>query len=133
MSKTKAIIALIAVGVLASCNAKNFYEDTYKDTKQMTLGVVQKEIQKGMSQDEVAVALGSPNIVTQDKENKETWIYDKISSQVRSSGSQGIILFFQTGADYVNRKEASQQTLTVIIKFNQEKRVDSISYHASKF
>jgi hypothetical protein len=32
----------------------------------MTLGVVQKEIHKGLSQADVAEALGSPNIVTRD-------------------------------------------------------------------
>lgn len=118
---------------LTSCNAGKFYQETYSDNKQMTLGQAQKELRKGMTQDEVAIALGSPNIVTQDKDTKETWIYDKIATQVKSSGTEGMILFFQTGADYVNRKDVSQQTLTIVIKFDNEKRIDTISYHSSKF
>ena len=34
--------------------------------REMTVGVVQKEIRQGMSQADVAGALGSPNIVTKD-------------------------------------------------------------------
>ena len=119
--------------LLTSCNAKNFYNETYADSKQMTLGTAQKELRKGMTQDEVAAALGSPNIVSKDKDGKEAWIYDKISTQVRSSGTCGWILYLQTGADYVKRSDVSQQTLTVIVKFDGESRVDNVSYHASKF
>ncbi len=42
--------------------------------REMTLGVVQKEIRVGMSQADVATALGSSNIVTKDDEGKETWV-----------------------------------------------------------
>ncbi len=126
-------MAVFLAIALTSCNSKKFYDETYADTNKMTLGTVQKEIRKGMSQHDVAIALGSPNIVTQDAEGKESWIYDKIATQVKTSGTSGIILFFQTGADYVNRRDTSQQTLTVVIKFNECKQVDTVSYHSSKF
>ncbi len=48
--------------------------------RQMTVGIVQKEIREGMSQADVAAALGSPNIVTKDAEGQEAWIYDKIAT-----------------------------------------------------
>ena len=117
-----------------SCNAGRFYNETYNDEAQrLELGTVQKGIYEGMAQDEVACVLGSPNIVTSDKDKKETWIYDKIATEVRKSGSSGLILFCQTGADYVSRADVSQKTLTVIIKFDTDKKVESISYHSSKF
>ena len=50
--------------------------------QEFTLGAVQRQVKVGASQDEVAIALGSPNIVTQDAEGKETWIYDKVSSSI---------------------------------------------------
>lgn len=138
MNVCKKITQLALGGILlmslASCNAKKFYDQTYDtDCNQLTLGIVQKEICQGMSQDQVASVLGSPNIVTRDKDGKEAWIYDKIASQVRASGSSGILLFCQTGADYVNRKEVSQQTLTVVIKYDENRLIDTISYHSSKF
>lgn len=133
MKYPKLFSVVLLLGACTSCNAKKYYEQTYSDEKKMTLGVVQKEVQKGMGQDQIAVALGSPNIVTQDKNGQETWIYDKFATQIKNSGTGGLILFFQTGADYVSRKDVSQQTLTVVIKFDDKKLVESVSYHSSKF
>lgn len=118
---------------LSSCKARNFYNDTYNNPSELTLGNVQKEICIGMSQDQVAIALGSPNIVLKDKEGKEVWIYDKIATEVRQSGTSGIFLFCQTGADYVNRKDVSQKTLTVVIKYGVDSLLESVNYHSSKF
>lgn len=126
------LIALILI-ITTSCNAKHFYGETYHETRRLELGCVQKEICEGMGQDQVAIALGSPNIVTADKDKRETWIYDKIATEVRQSGASGLMLFFQTGADYVSRRDVSQKTLTVVIKFDANKLVESFSYHASKF
>jgi len=55
--------------------------------REMTLGIVQKEIRVGLSQADVAAALGSPNIVTKDSADKETWVYDKIASEASYSAS----------------------------------------------
>ena len=57
--------------------------------REMTVGIVQKEIHTGMSQADVAQALGSPNIVTKDSEEKQTWIYDKIATEASYSTSAG--------------------------------------------
>lgn len=99
----------------------------------LTLGVAQKDIKIGMSQADVALILGSPNIVTTDSNGKETWIYDKVSSvsTYNDSGfSVGIIL-----ASYGKSKESSQtvqKTLTIVIKF-KDKNVESFQYHMSRF
>ncbi len=100
----------------------------------MTLGVAQKNIKIGTPQDQVALTLGSPNIVTTDSDGKETWIYDKVSSvtSYNSSGfGVGIIL-----AGYGKSKEnaqSSQKTLTIVIKFDKTKKVESFQYHMSSF
>lgn len=136
MKAKNTIFTILGFSVLltaASCNAKRFYNETYEETNRFDLGLVQREVCEGMAQDQVAIALGTPNIVTSDKDKKETWIYDKIATEVRQSGSSGLILFCQTGADYVSRKDVSQKTLTVVIKFNSDKRVENISYHSSRF
>lgn len=133
MDSRKVILGISLVLITTSCKTGRFYEDVYCDTKKLELGTVQREIRQGMSQDEVAIALGSPNIVTSDKDNKETWIYDKIATEIRESGTSGLILFCQTGADYVHRRDISQKTLTVVIKFNPEKKVESVAHHSSKF
>jgi len=127
------ICGTLLATLCTSCNAGRFYDETYSETARLELGNVQKEICEGMSQDQVAMNLGSPNIVTADKDKKETWIYDKIATEVRQSGSCGLILFCQTGADYVSRRDVSQKTLTVVIKFDADRKVESVSYHSSKF
>src|SRR5437763_709289 len=79
MHKTVFILCLAVAGFLASCS----HDSSLRSTKEreMTLGIVQKEISTGMSQASVAEALGSPNIVTRDDDGMETWIYDKIATE----------------------------------------------------
>jgi outer membrane protein assembly factor BamE (lipoprotein component of BamABCDE complex) len=103
---------------------------------------VQKEIRIGMSAADVAGTLGSPNIVTTDDGRQETWIYDKISSEVtysRSSGTVVGLLFGSAGggagagSTNAGSTATSQRTLTVIIKFDGNDRVRDFSYHSSRF
>lgn len=118
--------------------------------REMTVGIVQKEIRVGMSAAEVAETLGSPNIVTKDSEGKETWIYDKIATEAsysRSAGSLGggagaggvpgtTLILGVIGGGFSKEAGAAsttQKTLTVVIKFGKNNLVESFSYHASKF
>ena len=100
--------------------------------RKMTVGIVQKEIRKDMTQAEVAVVLGSPNIVTRDEEGIETWIYDKIATEVSySTGSRGIVSII-IGEKATGATSQTQRTLTIIIKF-KEGVVSDFSYHSSTF
>lgn len=119
--------------------------------RRLTVGVVQKEIRQGMSQADVAGALGSPNIVTKDSGGTETWIYDKIATEASysndSSGSSGGIgggglpssrSLLLGGIGGGGRRSAgasatTQRTLTVIIKFDGAGNVADFSYHSSTF
>jgi outer membrane protein assembly factor BamE (lipoprotein component of BamABCDE complex) len=134
----------LALSVMAGCSATQHSADvrSAQDGERMTVGTVQKEIHIGMSAANVAVALGSPNIVTTDDERHETWIYDRISSDVAYSRSNGTIvglLFGGSGGGAgVGSLESgatstSQRTLTVIIKFDDKNWVRDFSYHTSRF
>jgi len=116
--------------------------------REMTLGIVQKDIRVGMSQADVAEALGSPNIVSKDSEGHETWIYDKIATEVSYSKDSGGVLGGAGavienwrivpvgGAAYSKSAGAAaqtQKTLTVVIKFDENGLVKTLSYHSSKF
>lgn len=102
--------------------------------KRLTVGTVQREIQKGMTAAAVAESLGAPNIVTTDEQRREVWIYDRIATErayMDESGYAGLVLMGyarQSGAATV-----SQRTLTVIVKFDADKRVRDYAYHASRF
>jgi outer membrane protein assembly factor BamE (lipoprotein component of BamABCDE complex) len=133
----------ILAAVLGGCSATHHVEDVRADSAdRVTVGTVQKEIKLGMSGAEVATVLGSPNIVTTDSERRETWVYDKISTEVAYSKSGGSIvgLVFSSsggglGGGYSNAGATStaQRTLTVVIKFDSDGLVRDFSYHASQF
>ena len=114
------------------------------------LGIVQRDIKIGTSQTDVAMVLGSPNIVTQDADGKETWIYDKVSS-ITSYGSSGFGVGIGGGAGgfgsgagglglvnighnkHGGTVQSNQKTLTVVLKFDNNHNVASFSYHMSSF
>jgi len=135
-----AMAALLAAGCSATHHATDVREAD--DTDRVTVGTVQKEIVIGMSAADVASVLGSPNIVTTEEERQETWIYDKISSDVTYSRSSGTIvgLLFGSagggagvGSTSAGSSSSSQRTLTVIIKFDGNSKVRDFSYHTSRF
>ena len=143
---TTACMALLTL-FCAGCTATQHSESLPSaQERRVTAGVVQKEIHKGMSQADVAAALGSPNLVTRDKTGNETWIYDKISTEYAysssSSGISALVLgwvdVFAGGLAPRHSQESgasssTQRTLTVIITFNGNGAVDEFSYHASRF
>ena len=147
------MVPLIAfLTILVGCmSANQHYQQTHgAQERQMTVGTVQKEIRKGMSGAEVAEVLGSPNIVTTDAEGREVWIYDKISTNVsysQDSGGGGAALLIGSissgvgggglaSGNYSRSAGAAsktQRTLTVIIKYDEQKLVRDFAYHSSSF
>ena len=146
------MISLVIGGINFGCMTAAQHQQELGSTheREMTVGIVQKEIRKGMSQADVAIALGSPNIVTNDGSGKETWIYDKIATEASYSTSSGgvsggvgagglagsALILGGVGGGYSKSAGASsttQKTLTVVIKFDGRRNVESFSYHASKF
>ena len=152
-SRIAQILSVIWIGVLLNgcMTAPQHYRDTHgAQERQMTVGTVQREIRKGMSGAEVAEVLGSPNIVTTDGEGREVWIYDKISTDVTYSRSSGgvivgllvgglsgdVLAGGGAGGSYgksAGAESKTQRTLTVLIKFDQQKMVRDFAYHASRF
>ena len=125
---------------------------------QFTLGLVQSSIKEGMDQSEVAAAIGAPNMVTQDRHGHETWIYDKISTTVteseqsqgrRDKAAAGVGFDIGVGKSLLGlgggtsqshfAKERSgtttqsSKTLTVVIKFDEAKRVKKVRFNQSAF
>lgn len=101
----------------------------------LTVGTVQREIRIGMSGAEVASVLGSPNIVTSDEHRRETWVYDRISTEhVYSNSSGGVNALFLAGASgRSGAAQTSQRTLTVIVKYDEQGRVRDFNYRSSSF
>lgn len=150
MSKASVwVVCLVVLAVVSAGCASNRGLHSSKERK-MTVGLVQREIRVGMSGAAVATVLGSPNIVTRESSGGESWIYDKISTESSYKESSGgvsgsasaagvagdALLMGTAGAHYSGGKGASattQKTLTVVIRFDANSAVESVSYHSSTF
>ena len=126
------IPALILTGcATASSHRKQVESD---EDERITVGTVQREIRIGMSAAEVIEVLGSPNVVTTDEERREVWVYDKISSDVVYSKSEGYATLLLIGRSRSSGAESkSQRTLTIIIKYDEDNKVRDLAYHTSRY
>ncbi len=130
-----AALAVIAFFFSGCQSAASHSKDVNDESiEKFTLGNVQRKIQKGASQADVAEALGSPNIVTKDATGKESWIYDKVAREVAySHDSGGVWLILGAYGKEAGASRSSQRTLTVVIKFDDKGTVDNVTYHSSSF
>jgi len=143
------LATLVIVGMALSGHAE---EATTADAPERALsaGLVQRELREGLPAEEVALAFGSPNIVTRDAEEGEAWIYDRISTELHHAesakgvggGGHGAGSIGATGLSaligaHLERREASttlsQRCLTLVVKFDADGRVAAFSYRVSRF
>lgn len=129
-------VALMAA-LTTACNSTQSGDEGVQ-AERLTVGVVQKEIVKGMPSTDVVAALGSPNIVKTNQQGNEVWVYDKFSrEQVYQTASGALGYFGGHGGGVISgstgNSQVSSNTLTVIIKFDKQDNVDTIAYHRSKF
>lgn len=157
------LAVLMSAGLNGCMTASEHYQQlAATQDRALTVGLVQKDITKGLSQSSVATRLGSPNIVTRDVDGKETWIYDKVASEASfsqgagninaslagSGAFPGVAMLTSPGsidtgsvsaavAGGYNRSagaaSVTQRTLTVVIKFDPSQQVDTVTYHSTKF
>ena len=140
-------LAVVLLTILSGCQTATDHRAAVRDPSEqkLTLGTAQREIRNGMSQAEVAKALGSPNMVTRDRSGIETWIYDKISTEYFYSTSSGGVVGLIIGStgnvgggaigsttQSSGANTRTQRTLTIIIKF-KDGQVDEFTYNATSF
>ena len=133
---------------LAGCLSAPEHRAAARDeaTGRLSVGTVQREIRVGMSGAEVITVLGPPNIVTTDAERREVWTYDRIATETVYSSSAGGVSALVLGlgssilggvAPGVSQSSGAevrtQRTLTVILRFDAERKVRDFSYHSSQF
>lgn len=138
VSPIKSLLILSSSILLTACYPTSLV-DQQKDLRgaqdggdTLSIGKVQREIKVGMSSTDVVAALGSPNMVTTDDKRRESWVYDKVSTEAMVSTSSGM-RFLWFPADNKGTASRSQRTLTIIIKFDEKNTVRDFAYHTSKF
>ena len=142
---------VVLFSVTGCPSAPSHREAVRDDTSdRISVGTVQKEIRVGMSGADVVSVLGAPNMVTSDSQRRETWVYDKITTErvyssstasggaggggANAGGTGGVLGFiFGSGSSSAGASSTSQRTLTVIIKFDEQGLVRDFSYRQSSF
>ena len=126
MKRTLIILTLFLAVGLAGCGAQ---QAELKEAR-LTVGKVQGEIMLGLDAAKVAELLGSPNIVTTDEKRREGWIYDKVlTHRVVTSVYGTLIILGVLSAE----SASSQRTLTIIIKYDEGKKVRDFAYNYTQF
>lgn len=155
MLRVKECLLLAAtVMVLGGCQSAGQHaaevQAAREGSDRMTVGTVQREIRIGMSNAEVVEVLGAPNMVTTDDRRRESWVYDRVSTDtVYSSSSGGVNALIFGGGPVGNglagggvgggygsaagARSTTQRTLTVIIKFDEASSVRDFAYRSSSF
>jgi len=134
MKKLLSLVCLLSCAFFMFSCAHQTATQTAIQNENISAGKVQREVKIGMSSADVVEVLGSPNIVTTDDQRRETWVYDKMSTQIDSSSSSKGVWFVVAGAgSEKNAYNSSQRTLTIIIKFDNEGKVRDFSYRTSSF
>ncbi len=131
--KTPWLLSVLVASSLLGCATTPAPEPAPGET-QLTVGEVQRKIAIGMSGEEVIQALGSPNVVTTDDQRREVWVWDKVSTtRVDSSQDGYFTIVVVGGSNSSSSQTTTQKTLTIIVKFDENKKVRDFAYHASTF
>lgn len=137
MTKNSVCTALaVAIGLLmlSACMKHPTNAGPEGGADNLTVGKVQGEIKVGMPASDVAAILGSPNIVTTDEKRREVWIYDKISSnRVDTANSVAGTIIILGGSSAQTQSTTTQKTLTIIIKYDEQKLVRDFAYNFTQF
>jgi outer membrane protein assembly factor BamE (lipoprotein component of BamABCDE complex) len=124
----KPLATSLAIAALSACAQPQPYVPLVniparqQESNRITLGTVQMYVKQGASSTEIISALGSPNVITTDSSGKESWVYDKVSQEAELARN-----------DYQAVATRTSRTLTVVIRFDEKKRVASFATHSSSF
>ena len=109
------------------------------EANRLTLGTVQQTVSKGANQTAIMEALGAPNIITNDSGGREVWTYDKIYRE--SQSRSGVVVTWWNPITWLaglasgsaSRSSATSKSLTVLITFDDDKRVADFKYQRLEF
>jgi hypothetical protein len=119
----KKLLCITCLLLLAGCQSPlAVIPARQQQVERITLGSVQNYLKKGEPSGVVIQHLGTPNIVTSNTDGTESWVYDKISTEIEyASGlSSGVAT-------------KSSRTMIVVVKFDNFKRVEDVKYRQTSY
>ncbi|MCX5680800.1 MAG: hypothetical protein NT079_00655 [Candidatus Omnitrophica bacterium] len=129
------VLSLVVLFLSGCSSAGSHLKSVQSDVgDRITVGKVQREIRVGMPSSQVIEALGSPNIVSTDENRLEVWVYDKFATDVSYSNNDGgVWLILGSVGGGAGAASSTQRTLTIVVKFDADKKVRDFAYHSSSF
>ena len=114
----KYFLPIFAILLITGCS-----NPPREESSRMTLGLVQSVVEKGVNQTEIIKTLGAPNIISKDKQGRETWTYDRISQESLNKsragfGFGGLFGWLWGGTSSKSTSTRSTKSLTAIITFD---------------
>ena len=124
---------LLIIGCATTPTTNN--ETSTSQSSPFTHGNVQLTIKQNITtQLEILEKFGSPNITTIDASGREVWTYQKHATVSKSSETNAygtVILFGGSGSS--SGFEQSTKTMTLIIKFDESKKVSDFKSMTTSF
>lgn len=102
------------------------------DTEKLALGGAQL-LKVGASGERVIELLGSPNVVTNNEEGLETWVYDKVSKEIEIVRTDDGGWFFSPSRQQSTVQIEGERTLIVVIKFDNNGNVTNVRYRQTSY
>ena len=129
----KYLLPIYTIFFIAGCS-----NPPQKESSRMTLGSVQLVVEKGANQTEIMKTLGAPNIISKDKQGRETWTYDRITRESLNKsragfGFGGLFGWLWGGTSSKSTSSRSTKSLTAIITFDDSKNVIDYAYQSLEF
>ena len=127
MSIGKTVVCITIFFMITSCATTQAPQKS-----NLTPGVVSAVIKKGVtSQAEIVKLIGSPNIITKNRDGEEVWTYSRQSFNSESGGFGGGLGFFGGAKAF---SSASSNSFDLIITFDSQKNlVKDYSVISSQF
>ena len=79
---------------------------------------------------DIMKALGAPNIISKERQGRETWTYDRISQNSDAQSSGFYFLIFGSSRSSSSK---SSKSLTAIITFDDNKSVVDFAYQSLEY
>jgi hypothetical protein len=128
------LVAAAAALILVAC-APVPTKPVETRNSEMTHGNVQMNLKVGeTSQTRVLEVFGAPNITSIDGSGQEVWTYQRAATVTQSTSSSGYWTVLLAGqSQQASGLEQTQRTMTLIIKFNDQKIVSDFRSRSSEF
>lgn len=130
--KTQVLLSLFCLSLLVGCASQKSAQTTQNP---YTQGNVTLTLKKGVTtQSQVLETFGAPNIVTQNDDGSEIWIYQKDNVLTTSDSSDSFATLILIGTSHnKNQTEQSARTMTLRITFDKTKHVSAFRSLSTSF